>query len=153
MIGSHLYNSHKMLVPLAYVPPMPTEIICEAPHVIDGDSIRCAGIGQVRLLGIDAPDYRRSRPCVGHFGDHVCDDRGAAKAKRSLGDAIRLGPVKVMAVGRDRYGRMLGLVRAGKQDLSCWQLRRHVARYIAKYDNGGLVRQRCAVSHTGKGSR
>jgi endonuclease YncB( thermonuclease family) len=51
-------------------------IVCIAPAVIDGDSLRCHQIGQVRLLSIDAPDYRRSRPCREGFGDHVCSDDG-----------------------------------------------------------------------------
>jgi hypothetical protein len=38
----------------------------------------------VRLLGIDTPDYIDSPPCLGHFGDHVCDDQVAKAAKRSL---------------------------------------------------------------------
>lgn len=124
---------------------MPAAIVCEAPYVIDGDSIRCAGLGEVRLLGIDAADYRRSRPCSAGFGDHVCDDRAANKAKWSLREGIRLGPVKVEQVGRDRYGRILGLVSAGGRDMSCWQLRRRVVRYIVKYDDWGLVRRQCAA--------
>jgi micrococcal nuclease len=122
---------------------MPAAIVCEAPYVIDGDSIRCANLGEVRLLGIDAADYRRSRPCVGHFGDHVCDDRLALKAKRSLQAAMHLGPVRIEQHGRDRYGRILGLVSASGQDLSCWQLSRRVVRYIAHYDTARLVRRQC----------
>lgn len=29
---------------------------CLAVTAIDGDSIRCSDVGQVRVLGIDAPD-------------------------------------------------------------------------------------------------
>ena len=120
-------------------------IVCEAPHVIDGDSIGCSNLGSVRLLGIDAADYHRSRPCRRDFGDHVCDDRQATLAKASLRDGIRLGPVKVRQVGRDRYGRILGLVSVNGRDMSCWQLQRRVVRYIPKYDDGGMVRRQCAA--------
>ena len=68
---------------------MPAMIVCEAPVAIDGDSLRCRNIGQVRLLGIDAPDYRSSRPCRQGFGDHVCNDAGARAAKASLRAGLR----------------------------------------------------------------
>lgn len=123
---------------------MPAAIICEAPYVIDGDSIRCANLGEIRLLGIDAADYRRSRPCTGHFGDHVCNDRSARLAKWSLAEGIKLGPVTVEQVTRDRYRRIVGLVSAGGNDMSCWQLQRGTVRYIVKYDNGGMIRSRCS---------
>ncbi|MBV9528325.1 hypothetical protein [Sphingomonas sp.] len=74
-------------------------ILCAAAWVIDGDSIRCSNVGEIRLLGIDTPDYRDSAPCRGHFGDHVCDDQSAKAAKRSLiaivspnRSAVRLEP-------------------------------------------------------------
>jgi micrococcal nuclease len=122
--------------------PLPV-IVCEAPQVIDGDSIRCANIGQVRLLGIDAPDYRESRPCREGFGDHVCDDDGARAARESLRWALRFGSVRVQPVTRDRYRRLIATVSAGGRDLSCWQLRQRTARYIVKYDNSGRIRSAC----------
>ena len=124
---------------------MSPAIICEAPVVIDGDSIQCRNLGQVRLLGIDAPDRRSARPCQGGYGDHVCDDRAAAAAKQSLRAGLRLGPVRVEQVGRDRYGRMLAMVTAGGRDMACWQLERGAVRYIVRYDNGGRVRRACAL--------
>ena len=121
-------------------------LLCLAPIVIDGDSIRCRNIGEVRLLGVDAPDYRRSRPCVGGFGDHVCDDRGALRAKSSLRQAVRRGPVNVVPVTRDRYGRTVAMVSASGADLSCHQLRAGVVRYIARYDNGRRIARSCAAA-------
>lgn len=118
-------------------------IVCEAPQVIDGDSLRCRNVGQVRLLGIDAPDYRSSRPCRGGFGDHVCDDAGARAAKDSLRQGLRLGPVRLTSAGRDRYGRMLALAQAGGTNLNCWQLRAGVVRYIPRYDSGRRVARAC----------
>ena len=123
---------------------MPALLLCLSAAVIDGDSIRCSNLGQVRLLGIDSADYRSSRPCREQFGDHVCNDSQARAAKASLKAALRLGPVRVEPVTRDRYGRTVALVSAGGTDLSCWQLRRGLARYIVRYDNGGRVAKACA---------
>ncbi len=125
---------------------MPAVLICLAATVIDGDSIRCSNLGQVRLLGIDTADYRSSRPCREGFGDHVCDDRQARAAKASLKRAIGMGPVRVRPVTRDRYGRTVALVSAAGVDLSCWQIRHGGARYIVRYDNGGRVAASCARS-------
>jgi micrococcal nuclease len=123
-------------------------IACVAPWVIDGDSIRCRGpggyVGEVRLLGIDAPDYRRSRPCREHFGDHQCDDRGAKAAKGTLIRArLTLGAISLEPVTRDRYGRMVANAWAGSTNLSCWQLARGTVRYIVKYDTGGRIARTC----------
>ena len=131
-------------------------IACLSPWIIDGDSLRCANLGEVRLLGIDAPDTRASRPCVGHFGDHVCDDAGARAAKASLIAVKRLGPIRLQPITRDRYGRLVAIAWAGgfisrlhpgqplgAVNLSCWQLERGSARYIAAYDNGRRIARAC----------
>ena len=119
------------------------QMICEAPAVIDGDSLRCRNLGQVRLLGIDAPDYRRSRPCREGFGDHVCSDAAAKAAKNSLRRGLKLGPVQLTVVGRDRYRRLLAVAHAGTTNLACWQLRSGTVRYIARYDNGRRIARDC----------
>lgn len=118
-------------------------LTCLAAVAIDGDSIRCRNLGQVRLLAVDTAEYRRSRPCREGFGDHVCDDALAKRGKDSLKAALRLGPVRVDPVTRDRYGRMVAVATVNGRDLSCWQLQRGVARYIARYDNGRRVAQTC----------
>lgn len=125
-------------------------VLCFSPWVIDGDSIRCRGpegfVGEVRLLGIDAPDYQRSRPCRERFGDHVCDDKGAKTAKGTL---IRFkqshpGPWRVEPASIDRYGRTVAQVTVGGVDLSCWQLKSaRQVRYIAKYDVEKRVARAC----------
>jgi endonuclease YncB( thermonuclease family) len=90
-------------------------LLCLAATVIDGDGIRCRNLGEVRLLGIDAPDPTNSRPCRQGFGDHVCSDRQARAAKEAMRSALRLGPVRIEQVGRDRYGRLLGIAYAGRR--------------------------------------
>lgn len=127
-------------------------LLCASPWVIDGDSIRCRGpdgyVGEVRLLGIDTADYTFSAPCRGHFGDHVCDDHAAKMGKQSLmrlilpmrrkGTAVMLEPVT-----HDRYGRLVASASVGGVNVSCYQLRAAVARYIVKYDNGKRIAKAC----------
>ncbi|NJC06494.1 endonuclease YncB(thermonuclease family) [Sphingomonas kaistensis] len=120
-------------------------MLCLAATVIDGDGFRCRNLGEVRLLGIDAPDYQRSRPCRQGFGDHVCSDHQARAAKEAMQSALRLGPVRVETVGRDRYGRRLGMAYAGGVNLNCRMLRVSGVRYIARYDNGRRVRRACGL--------
>jgi len=121
---------------------------CADPWVIDGDSIRCSNLGEIRLLGIDAPDYRDSPPCAGHFGDHVCDDAAAKAAKRALirlKQRMRYAQWTVLPVTRDRYGRLVAEVRVGSIDLSCFQVSNGMARYISEYDTGRRIARACGV--------
>jgi micrococcal nuclease len=120
-------------------------IICAAAWVLDGDSIRCSIVGEIRLLGIDTPDYRDGPPCRGHYGDHVCDNQAAKAAKPSLIAIVSRsrGAVRLERVTHDRYGRTVAEVWVGGVDLSCYQLRAGVARYIVKYDNGRRIARAC----------
>jgi endonuclease YncB( thermonuclease family) len=120
-------------------------LLCLAATVIDGDGIRCRNLGHVRLLGIDAPDPTSARPCRQRFGDHVCNDAQARTAKEAMRSALRLGPVQIEAVGRDRYGRLLGIAYAGQVNINCRMLQVSGVRYISRYDNGGRVRRACGL--------
>ena len=82
----------------------------------DGDSLRVEGIGKVRLLGIDTPEYRassRDRFYQQRFA--IPPDRLrliAAQAKefnrrRVKNRTVRLEPGRV---SRDKYGRLLAYV-------------------------------------------
>lgn len=124
---------------------MPPLIVCEAPWVIDGDSLRCSNVGEIRLLGIDAPDYRDSPPCRGHYGDHVCDDGAAKAAKLNLIGLVSRNrtSVTLLPVTTDRYGRTVAEMWVGRTNLSCWQMRSGVARYIVKYDTDRLIAKAC----------
>jgi endonuclease YncB( thermonuclease family) len=123
---------------------------CVNPWVIDGDSIRCSNLGEIRLLGIDTPDFTFSAPCRGHYGNHVCDNAGDRAATRKLiALKLRMRSVEwtVLPVTRDHYGRLVAEVRAGSVDLSCYQLANGAARYIPEYDNGGRI-ARASVAMT-----
>lgn len=120
-----------------------TLLLCIAASVIDGDGIRCRNLGEVGLLGIDAANYKRSRPCRRRFGNHVCTDQGTREAKEAMRSALRLGPERIESVGRDRYGRILGIAYAGGVNLNCRMLRLEKVRYVPRYDNGGRVARAC----------
>ena len=120
-------------------------LLCLAATVIDGDGIRCRNLGEVRLLGIDAPDPTSSRPCREGSGDHVCSVRQARVAKETMRSALRLGPVRIETVGLDRYGRRLGMAFAGRVNLNCRMLRVSGVRYIQRYDNDGRVARACRI--------
>lgn len=97
---------------------------------VDGDTLRC-GRERVRLLGIDAPEL------PGHCqqGRH-CAPGDPYASTRSLQAGLRQGPVVIQRLGTDHYGRTLALVRAGRADLSCWQLSHRQAIYKPFWDTG-----------------
>jgi endonuclease YncB( thermonuclease family) len=77
-----------------------------AIHVIDGDSLRIDG-REIRLAGIDAPEYRQS--CT--------DARGAEwpcgrEARLALERLVRAGGVACKTALEDRYGRALARCRS-----------------------------------------
>jgi micrococcal nuclease len=69
--------------------------------VSDGDTVRLAGIGRVRLIGIDTPEV---------YGRDECYGRAASAAVRRwlpVGSRVRY---VVGREDRDRYGRLLAYV-------------------------------------------
>ncbi len=108
-----------------------------ACHPVDGDTIRCGG-ERIRLQGIDAPEMQghcqQGRRCAP--GDPIA-------SKQSLARAMQSGPIRIERTGTDRYGRTLGMVRAGGVDLSCWQLAYRQAIYKPQWDAGGMVARSC----------
>lgn len=103
----------------------------------DGDTIRC-GRERIRLLAIDAPEMpghcQRGRKCAS--GDPY-------RSKQSLASALRAGPVRITRTGKDRYGRTLATVSAGRIDLSCHQLRNRQAIYVRRWDDGSRIARTC----------
>lgn len=110
--------------------------VCAAPIVVDGDTLRCGGL-RLRLLGIDAPELHRCpkwRTCVSGDGE---------ASRRSLVAAVGRGRVRYQIITTDRFGRKVVMARAGRNNLSCWQLHRGQAVYKPRWDNGGLVGAAC----------
>ncbi|MES2904565.1 MAG: thermonuclease family protein [Pseudomonadota bacterium] len=110
--------------------------VCEAPRIVDGDSIRCGKL-RLRLLGIDAPEMGKCPR------QRVCVQGSGSASKASLARAVRLGTVRYRSIKLDRYGRTIAVVHAGSVNLSCYQIRAGQAAYVGKWDDGGLVRRAC----------
>lgn len=83
---------------------------------IDGDSLRVDG-AEIRLKGVDAPEYRQS--CQKDRAEVPC----GLMARRALAALLARGPVSCRLSGRDRYGRDLGYCRAGDVDLNAAMVR------------------------------
>ncbi len=80
--------------------------------VIDGDSLR-EGNTEIRLYGIDAPEYRQT--CLDESKkDYPCGKR-AAEALRSL---IHSAEVKCVSLEKDRYGRSVSTCRVGAVEIN-----------------------------------
>jgi endonuclease YncB( thermonuclease family) len=111
-------------------------IDCPSAYVVDGDSLRC-GDERLRLLGIDAPELGRCPRW------RVCERGDGQAAKRSLIAALQLGPIRYEPVTRDRFGRMVAVVWAGRINLSCWQLRARQAVYKPAWDDRRIIAHAC----------
>lgn len=105
--------------------------------VTDGDTIRCNG-ERIRLLGIDAPELeghcRPGRECVA--GDPL-------QSKLALEQAVAGKQLKIVRVGRDRYGRTLGVVYVGEDNVSCALIAGGYAVYVDKWDTGARINRDC----------
>lgn len=82
-------------------------------HVTDGDTLwvrRSSGgpAVEIRLLDLDAPEG--------------CQRYGP-EAKQALADRVLRQPVRVSTRGRDDYGRLLGRVEHGRDDVGAWMVR------------------------------
>ena len=95
--------------------------------VADGDGLRVAG-EEIRLAGIDAPEHEQ--PAKGPDGAWF--DHGA-RVKSALIRKVGGKPVRVEAVGTDKFGRTLGVVTHDGQDINEWLVR--YGHAIAAYDN------------------
>jgi micrococcal nuclease len=71
-------------------------------RVVDGDTVRLAGLGSVRLIGIDTPEVYGGR--VECFGPEAS---AFAKSVLRPGSRVRY---RVGTEPRDRYGRLLAYV-------------------------------------------
>ena len=111
-------------------------IDCQSAYVVDGDTLRCDET-RVRLLGIDAPEIERCPRW------RTCAPGDGQASKRSLIQAVRLGPVRYEPVTIDRYGRQVAVVWAGRTNLSCWQLQQSQAIYKPKWDDGRRIARAC----------
>lgn len=103
----------------------------------DGDSIRC-GDERIRLTGIDAPELGRCQP----RGRRCAPGDGAA-SQRALRAALAKGKLRIVRLGKDRYGRTLAVVFVGTTNLACSQLAAGQAIYRRDWDNRAMVARDC----------
>lgn len=80
-------------------------------HAIDGDSFKAGNI-EIRLYGIDAPEYRQS-----------CSDKGNPQpcgrmALDALSKLIRTRDINCKIIDRDRYGRQVSVCKDGALDIN-----------------------------------
>jgi endonuclease YncB( thermonuclease family) len=107
-----------------------------AVEVIDGDSLR-RGEDEIRLNGIDAPEYRQScRDGDGDGKEWACGRESAA----ILRDLVRKADVRCDGIETDRYGRIVADCFSGALSLNAemvrlgWAIayRRHSLKYAAQ---------------------
>jgi len=118
--------------------------------VVDGDTLAIAG-ERVRLEGIDAPELAQRCP-------HRWWGTWAAgrRAKRALQQLVSGHSVQCRQRGRDKYGRVLGVCRAGAVELNAemvrlgmaWAFVRYSQRYVAaeqvaKLNRVGIWQRTC----------
>ena len=90
----------------------------QACHVVDGDTIQCAG-QRVRLAGLDAPEMRA----------RCKEERDLAMAATARLRVLLEGGVTLEPAGQDRYGRILAVVRDSRgEDVADVLIRENLAR-------------------------
>jgi endonuclease YncB( thermonuclease family) len=104
------------------------------PQVIDGDSLRLDDPrkSEVRLHGIDAPEYRQT--C---FDENDREWPCGREATRFLRGLVGGGEIKCQPVDRDRYGRLVADCRAKDVSLNDEMLR---GGYAVAYRNSSARR-------------
>jgi endonuclease YncB( thermonuclease family) len=81
-------------------------------QVVDGDSLR-KGDTDIRLYGIDAPEYRQS--CKDKHSTEYSCGKQSANALRGL---VKGQEVSCSSVETDRYGRAVAVCRVGGLDIN-----------------------------------
>ncbi|RIV87514.1 thermonuclease family protein [Aurantiacibacter zhengii] len=104
--------------------------------VTDGDTIRC-GDERIRITGIDAPETRACRQ------GRTCVPGDGHASTRAMEAAVEGKRLTIVRLGRDRYGRTLGVVYADGENVACTQLAAGQAFYIERWDDDGLVAADC----------
>jgi len=98
--------------------------------VLDGDSLR-RGETEIRLSGIDAPEYQQS--CKDENGRDWACGREAMKALRQL---VGGRDVACEIRDEDRYGRLVSQCRAGATDLNREMIRQG---WAVRFGGSGLI--------------
>jgi endonuclease YncB( thermonuclease family) len=115
---------------------LPAELQGRVVGVTDGDTITLLSPGNVqekiRLSGIDAPE--KGQP----FGD---------ASKRNLSDLVFDKEASVDWHKRDRYGRVVGVVRVDGRDVGLCQIKSGLAWHFRRYQNEQSLDDRLVYLH------
>lgn len=106
-------TASEVIPDLGPVAPATGLVACAIIHIADGDSIECAGLGMVRLIGVDAPESDQ-------------EPYGTA-ASAALAALAPLGSTLDLEYGteqRDRYGRLLAYAWTRDGAMLNWTLAR-----------------------------
>ncbi len=109
-----------VLLALHYFKPewtSPVEVVfpreqASAYHAIDGDSFKMGGT-EIRLNGIDAPEYRQTCTGSGNL-QYPC----GKLARDALSKLIRTKTIVCSMIQRDRYGREVSTCRDGTLEIN-----------------------------------
>jgi endonuclease YncB( thermonuclease family) len=108
---------------LADSPPPATVLAGRVVSVTDGDTLDVLDADKathrIRLHGIDAPE--RAQPF-------------SRRSRQHLADAVFGRDVEVSILGRDKYGRVIGVVSVEGRDVSLSLLEAGLAWHYVKYD-------------------
>lgn len=108
-----LYLGERRSVNHTYLGPLPSSFHVEEVEVIDGDTVRALykeAWVTVRLSGIDAPELRQ-RSLVRWGRSYPL---GYEAQRALLNMLIEGGSITCSIVGRDRYGRSVGIIATAK---------------------------------------
>jgi endonuclease YncB( thermonuclease family) len=114
-----------------------TSFLTGPARVIDGDTIIVAG-EPVRLEGIDAPERKQS--CKRDGRPWAC----GSVAAQTLRGLIRNREVSCRAVGRDAYGRALGVCSAEQVNLNAAMVRSGFALDFRRYSSAYIADEAAA---------
>ena len=110
-------------------------LVCTAPAVHDGDTLRCAG-QRVRLWGMDAPELSGSPRCRYDAGWACGGATRWGEAAKARLIALTPGRVACTPLDQDRYGRTVARCMAAGVDLGGQLVREGLARDYTRYSAG-----------------
>lgn len=93
--------------------------VVKVTRVLDGDTVEISGelwpgitvLSKVRFVGVNAPELHGGKPC----------EKAAAQLAKKFVDVwvtARTEPIVLIVFGTDKYGRLLGQLVSGKQDIA-----------------------------------
>jgi endonuclease YncB( thermonuclease family) len=110
------------------ISPVTAATLTGKADIVDGDTIKVGGI-PVRLYGIDAPEGRQT--CERDGKTYGC----GKQATRALSNLIAGRSVQCEILGRDDYGRSLGVCMAVEVELNRTMVREGWALAFVKYSD------------------